>query len=317
MSACIAAGQLSGRTGLGLVMAVGARRVALADPGGEPASRAASLALAALAGAAAVFVGTLAGNSLALAALGMFALAWVAGAARSKTDAAGRLAAVPAVLFALAQLLPGDVSAAAERALAVAVGGTVAHLLLLDALPAGWIRRAAQRTVAGLRFLAASVASPAAAARFGLVLAAAVTGCLLAVRALEVRRGNWVVVSVLMVLRPELATTRRRGVERLAGTLVGCALAAALVFLVHSVVLTEMLILLLLVGYFRLQPEAYGWSLAFLTPAIVLGVGLLEPGNWHWATSRALDVAAGTLVALLVAVLLQRAAPPPPSSVIG
>ncbi len=317
VSACVVAGQLSGRTGLGLVMAVGARRVALADPGGEPASRAASLALAAAMGAVAVFVGTLAGNSLVLAALGMFALGWVAGAARGKTEAAGRLAAVPAVLFALAQLLPGDAAAAAERALAVAVGGTVAHLLLLDAWPAGWLRRAAQRTAAGVRFLTTSASSPAAAGRFGLVLAATVTGCLLAVRALEVRHGNWVVVSVLMVLRPGFATTQRRGLERLAGTLLGCTLAAALVFLSRSVVLTEVLIFLLLVGYFRLHPVAYGWSLAFLTPAIVLGVSLLEPGNWHFAASRAVDVVAGTLVALLVGILLERVAPPPPPSVIG
>src|SRR5208283_5532179 len=76
MSACLAAGQLAGQTALGLVMAVGARRVVLVDPGGEPASRAANMALAALAGTAAAFLGTLAGSSLPLSALGMFALGW-------------------------------------------------------------------------------------------------------------------------------------------------------------------------------------------------------------------------------------------------
>ena len=168
-----------------------------------------------------------------------------------------------------------------------------------------------------MRFLAASAASPLAASRFGVVLAATVTGCLLAVRALHIPRGNWVVVSVLVVLRPEASATRRRGVQRLGGTLAGCALAAALVFLVRSVALSQVLIFLLLVAYFRLLPVAYGWSLAFLTPAIVLGLALLEPGNWHWAANRALDVVAGTLVALLIGLLLQRAAPPQAPSVIG
>ncbi|MGO9830955.1 MAG: FUSC family protein [Myxococcaceae bacterium] len=313
VSACLAAGQLAHRTALGLVMAVGARRVVLVDPGGEPAARAANLALAALATTAAVFLGTLAGNSLPLSALGMFGLGWVAGVGRSHSEAAGKLAAAPALLFALAQLLPGGPATSAERALAVAVGCAVACLLVLDTFPAAWFRLAFRRTATGLAFLAAAARSPAAAGRFGLLLAGTVTGCLLAVRLLGVPRGSWVVVSVLLVLRPESGTTRRRGLERLLGTLVGCLLAAALVFLVRPVALVDVLIFLLMAGYFRLQPRAYGWSLAFLTPAIVLGVGLLEPGNWHWAENRGLDVVAGTLVALGVGWLLGvKPAPPPP-----
>ncbi|MGO8968029.1 MAG: FUSC family protein [Myxococcaceae bacterium] len=313
LSACLVAGQLAGQTALGLVMAVGARRVVLVDPGGEPDSRAANMALAALAGTAAVFLGTLAGSSLPLSALGMFALGWMAGVGRSHGEAAGKLSAAPALLFALAQLLPGDAVTALERALAVAVGSAVACLVVLDTFPAGWLPLALRRAAAALRFLAAAATAPAAAGRFGLLLAGTVTGCLLVVRLLGVPRGSWVVVSVLLVLRPETATTRRRGLERLQGTLVGCLLAAALVFLVRPVALVDALIFLLMVGYFRLQPQAYGWSLAFLTPAIVLSVGLLEPGNWHWAERRGLDVAAGTLVALGVGWLLgAKPAPPPP-----
>jgi uncharacterized membrane protein YccC len=58
---------------------------------------------------------------------------------------------------------------------------------------------------------------------------------------------------------------------------------------------------------------AYGWSLTFFTPALVLGISLLEPGNWHWAANRAVDVAAGTLVALGAGLLSGRLTPPPTS----
>lgn len=316
VSGCLAAGQLSGRTAVGLVMAVGARRVVITDPGGRLVSRAAQLAIAAVAGCVAAFAGTLLGHSLALSTLGMFALGWAAGVARGRSEAAGRLAASPAILFALAQILPGDWRLALERALAVGAGGVVAAVFVLAGWPRGWLRLSARRTRVGLRFLWRSMFSRRADGRFGFVLASTVSVCLFAVRALHLPRGHWVVVSVLVVLRPEPAVTQRRGLERLLGTLLGCALAAALVFLVRSPGLADACIFLLLVGFFRLQPVAYGWSLAFFTPAVVLGISLLEPGNWHWAANRAVDVAAGSLVALGVGFLLRGTLTRPPTPVV-
>ncbi len=316
VSGCLAAGQLAGRTAMGLVMAVGARRVVIADPGGEPASRAANMSIALMAGSLAGFAGTLVGNSLPLSALGMFALGWAAGVARSRSDAAGRLAASPAILFALAQILPGDLRTAAERALAVGVGGVVSEFLVLGAYPRGWVRLAVRRTKAGLRFLWEALFTPGTDVRFGLVLALTVSVCLVAVRALDLPRGHWVVVSVLVVLRPESAVTRRRGLERVAGTLWGCVLAVVLVYLVRAPLLADLLLFLLMVAFFRLQRVAYGWSLAFFTPAVVLSISLLEPGNWHWAANRAVDVAAGTVVALGAGFLVGARPTPPPSALV-
>jgi Fusaric acid resistance protein-like len=314
--ACLVTGQLAGRTAVGLVMAVGARRVVIADPGGKPASRAANMALAVVGGSLAGFAGTLAGHSLALSTLGMFGLGWVAGVARIRSEAAGRLAASPAILFALAQILPGDIRSAAQRALAVGVGGTVGGVLVLWAYPRGWLRLAVHRAQEGLRFLWGALLAPGTDVRFGVVLAATVSVCLLLVRALDVPRGSWVVVSVLVVLRPEPAITRRRGLQRVAGTLWGCALAVVLVYFVRAPLLADVLLFLLMVAFFRLQPVAYGWSLAFFTPAVVLGISLLEPGNWHWAANRAVDVALGTLVALGVGFLVGGRQARPATSVV-
>jgi uncharacterized membrane protein YccC len=316
VSLCLAVGQLSGRTGVGLVMALGARRVVLADAGGALSSRAANMAIALAAAFLGVLAGTLLGHSLALSTLGMFALGWVVGVARGHSDGAGRVAASPAIVFALAQILPGDWRLAVERGLAVAVGGLVAEVLVLDGYPRGWARLAVRRTQAGLRFLRRALTSPAEEVRFGFVLAATVSLCLFVVRALDLPRGQWVVVSVLMVLRPEHAVTRRRGLERVLGTLLGCLLAAALVFVVRSPWLADVFIFLLMVAFFRLQPSAYGWSLAFFTPAVVLGISLLEPGNWHWAANRAVDVAAGSLVALGAGFLLPGTPARPPAPVV-
>jgi uncharacterized membrane protein YccC len=316
VSACLASGQLAGRTALGLVMAVGARRTVLADPGGAPTSRAANMSLALVAGALAGFAGTLVGHSLALSTLGMFALGWVAGVARARSDAAGVVASAPAILFALAQILPGDAHLALERGLAVGGGGLLAMLLVLGSYPRRSLRLARARARRGVRFLFRSMSADERSVRFGFVLAATVSVCILVVRALDLPRGAWVVVSVLVVLRPDTKVTRRRGLERLLGTIVGCAVAVGLVFVVRSPLLSDGLIFLLMVGFFRLQRVAWGWSLAFFTPALVLSISLLEPGNWHWAANRAVDVVLGTLVALLAGLLLGARVKPPPSPVV-
>ena len=305
VSGCLAFGQLAGRTALGLVMAVGARRLALVDARGTNATRAARMAIAIVAGCLAAFAGTVVGHSLALSTLGMFALGWVAGVARGRSEAAGRLASSPAILFALAQILPGDVQVALERALAVGAGGVLAAGFLLSGYPRGWGRLVGKEARAALHFLRRAMLSPGADLRFGVVLASTVSACLFIVRALDLPRGHWVVVSVLVVLRPERVATHRRGMERVLGTLLGCLFGAGLVFALRSPWLADLCIFLLMVGFFRLQPQAYGWSLAFFTPAVVLGISLLEPGNWHWATNRAVDVAAGSLVALAVGFLLR------------
>jgi hypothetical protein len=302
---CVVVGQLWGRTAVGLVMAVGARRVAIANPGGTATSRGANMAIAVVVGALAAFAGTLVGHSLAASTLGMFVLGWVAGMARSRSEAAGRLASSPAILFTLAQILPGDTGMALQRGLAVGVGGAVAGVFLVAGYPKGWLRLAARRTRAGAQFLWRATRSTEGDMRFGLALAATVSACLFVVRALDLPRGYWVVVSVLVVFRPEQAATRRRGLDRLYGTLLGCALAIGLVFLVRAPWLADVMLFLLMVGFFRLLPVAYGWSLAFFTPALVLGISLLEPGNWHWAANRAVDVAAGSLVALGAGALLR------------
>jgi hypothetical protein len=305
VSGCILLGQLSGRTAMGLVMAIGARRVVIADPGGTPASRAANMTLAVVTGACAAFLGTLLGHSLTLSTLAMFALGWVAGVARGRSEAAGRLASSPAILFALAQILPGTWGLGLERGVAVSLGGALAVASVLLAYPKGWLHLALVRTREGARFLWRALRSGVGDVRFGLVLAATVSACLLVVRVLDLPRGAWVVVTVLVVLRPEREVTRRRGLERVLGTILGGALAVALVFLVRWPWLADVLIFVLMVGFFRCQPVAYGWSLAFFTPAIVLSISLLEPGNWHWAANRAVDVAAGSLVALGAAFLLR------------
>ena len=286
-------------------MAIGARRVVFADPGGSPASRGANMAIAVVANAFAALAGTLLGHSLAASTLGMFVLGWVAGVARTHSEAAGRLGTSPAILFALAQILPGDLSTALLRALAVGVGGLVALACVLARFPKGWLRLAVRRLSTAVHLLGRAFGSSEVEVLFGLVLAFTVAACLWVVRALDLPRGSWVVVSVLVVLRPDHAVTQRRGLERVWGTLLGCLLAAALVSVVRSPWLADGLIFLLLVGFFRLQAVAYGWSLAFFTPAVVLGISLLEPGNWHWAANRAVDVAAGSLVATGVAFLLR------------
>jgi uncharacterized membrane protein YccC len=82
------------------------------------------------------------------------------------------------------------------------------------------------------------------ALRLGVTLMVAST----AARAFTVERGYWAVLTAALVLRPDFATTFSRGVARIAGTLIGALIAAAVVAVFHPGVVTYLALALVFAG---------------------------------------------------------------------
>jgi hypothetical protein len=128
--------------------------------------------------------------------------------------------------------------------------------------------------------------------------------------------GGWVLLTILVIARPTLTETRRRLVGRSLGTLVGGALAAALVLLIPlGTVLTVLGLVALAVAILvQLKKASYAIYAVALTAAVVL----LDS---HGGSRLGLDLArvgftlAGAVVAAGVVIVLQllqsrRSAPP-------
>ncbi|WP_420996019.1 FUSC family protein [Cupriavidus sp. 30B13] len=149
--------------------------------------------------------------------------------------------------------------------------------------------------------LSEHTARDARVARHAVRLALAGSLSLLPAQLLRVDHGYWVAVTVIMVLSPQLQTTRRISFLRFAGSLAGALMACA-IGLAHPAPLLALAIsaACLAAAYvFRLagSPALFAF---FLTPAVILfsWVGAPAADSSHFAALRGIDTALGCLIAL-------------------
>ena len=117
---------------------------------------------------------------------------------------------------------------------------------------------------------------------------------------LPLSRSYWVILTVVIVLKPDLGSVFVRAVQRGIGTVLGAVLGAAILAVVPygPWLLLPFAILAALLPYGR--SWNYGLFAVFLTPLVVLLIDLLEPAGWHLALTRLVDTLLGCGVVLLV-----------------
>ncbi|MEJ0057709.1 MAG: FUSC family protein [Bacteroidota bacterium] len=82
--------------------------------------------------------------------------------------------------------------------------------------------------------------------------------------------GYWVLLTILTILRPVYAVSRQRNIQRLGGTLLGAALAAAaLYFISDRSFLLAIMVVSMVMSYSLLRVNYFGFVL-FLTVYIII-----------------------------------------------
>lgn len=138
-----------------------------------------------------------------------------------------------------------------------------------------------------------------AAGRHSLRLGAALAVAVAAYRVFDLPRGYWVPVTVLVILRPDFASTFSRGLQRYAGTVFGALVATALNAALNPGPLT----LAVLVGVcsaamFATALVNYAVFTAAITGTIVFLVALGGLDEWSAVLDRLLDTSIGGALAL-------------------
>ncbi|MGA3156624.1 MAG: FUSC family protein [Steroidobacteraceae bacterium] len=116
----------------------------------------------------------------------------------------------------------------------------------------------------------------------------------------------WMAVTVVIVQQPYIATTWQRALERVSGSLVGGALAAVLGLLLHTQFALTAAVFPLAALTMAFRPVSYTLFVTFLTPLVVLIVGVTHPGSSELtlASLRALNSLLGGVIAFAGSVLL-------------
>jgi uncharacterized membrane protein YccC len=118
------------------------------------------------------------------------------------------------------------------------------------------------------------------------------------------RQGYWILLTVLIIMKPGFALTRQRNGWRLFGTLLGCGLAFGILYTTqHETWLFAAMVLSTIIGGSMLQIN-YLVASAFNTNAVLLAFSFLDPGATTIIADRALDTFLGSVIAFACSYVL-------------
>lgn len=117
---------------------------------------------------------------------------------------------------------------------------------------------------------------------------------------LSLDHSYWVLLTIVTILRPAYVLTKKRNIERVAGTLVGViAVSVILWFVSNASVLLGILVLSMLLGYSLLRVH-YFTFVVFLTIFVVISLYFLNPVEFQsLIVERLVDTVIGSIIAFL------------------
>ena len=143
-----------------------------------------------------------------------------------------------------------------------------------------------------------------AAFRHALRLGATMGVGVLVYTALDVPKPFWITLAILSVVKPDLGGTLNQSIQTVAGTILGCSLAAILVALVES---PWSIVFLIIPFAFAMMSLAYYNAALFAAgaaPIFVLLSDLSDMGDWQLALWRIGNTALGAVLGLVGGYLL-------------
>jgi uncharacterized membrane protein YccC len=120
---------------------------------------------------------------------------------------------------------------------------------------------------------------------------------------LDLKRGYWMTITVIVILQPYTGVTAQRALQRVAGTVLGGLLTAGLGALFHDSRAILALSFVFAATCVALLPVNYAAFSIFLTPTFVL-LAEAGAGDWHLASTRVINTLLGGVLALLGSRLL-------------
>ncbi|MFL6214234.1 MAG: FUSC family protein [Blastocatellia bacterium] len=309
-------GQLLGYPVIGLMIGLGGLYLAVVD---KEVATLASLLIAIGCNAVAALAGAWIGNHALPAIIAMAIWAFAAGMMSAYGDIASQIGFIATIVFAVALGQPASLNADLVRMIEFTIGGLWGVMLTLllwrfqramdgpaeqtetdapdssdDAVKPGLIERFTSNLTFGSIIF-----------RHALRLSIAATIAIALDKGLQLERGYWLIITVLVIVKPIFADTRRRAIERVVGSIVGGTVAALLVAAIHNAAILDVLLLAFSVLAYSHVRNNYGFFMLFLTPFVVLMIDIVEPSNWHIALLRIVDTTIGGAIALTVAYLLR------------
>lgn len=140
--------------------------------------------------------------------------------------------------------------------------------------------------------------------RFSLRLALTCLFCYTLAQFFEFGRYSyWILITVVVIIKPAFSLTRERNLQRLSGTIIGIGIALILLFFVKSTVALLALGALFLLTFFTFNRTHHLLSVIGLTPMIILVLYVYGDSGWGFVLERIYDTLIGCAIAFIATYL--------------
>jgi uncharacterized membrane protein (TIGR01666 family) len=117
--------------------------------------------------------------------------------------------------------------------------------------------------------------------------------------------GYWILLTIVVILKPAYSLTKRRNFERLIGTLGGALVGVLLLFFVKDRQALFVMMILFMIGTYVFIRTNYLVAVILMTPYVLLLFHLLYPADFRTVLSdRVIDTAIGSAIAFLANILV-------------
>ncbi|MCG9791310.1 FUSC family protein [Flavobacterium algicola] len=120
----------------------------------------------------------------------------------------------------------------------------------------------------------------------------------------EIQNTYWILLTVIVIMRPNFGLTKERSKDRIIGTLVGAVVAVAIVLLTQNLIIYGILAFISLVLSFALTQQNYKFAAALITITIVFVYSFINPNAFEVIQYRVLDTVIGSAIAVAANYLL-------------
>ena len=115
----------------------------------------------------------------------------------------------------------------------------------------------------------------------------------------DIQNTYWILLTIVVIMRPSYGLTKERSKDRIIGTLIGAAVAVGIVLLTQNVVVYSLLAIVSLILAFSLIQQNYKSAAALITISIVFLYSLINPDAFEVIQYRVIDTIIGSIIAVV------------------
>jgi uncharacterized membrane protein YccC len=114
----------------------------------------------------------------------------------------------------------------------------------------------------------------------------------------------WILLTILVILKPGYSVTKQRNYQRLIGTVAGCFAGVFIIWFVRDQTARFIILLVCMIGTYSFQRLNYTISVLFMTPYILIMFSFIGLGGLGIARERIFDTVVGSAIAFTASYLI-------------